>query len=252
MHPTLTSTKNPIVQDARRLHTSKERRRSGRILIEGPTLLGEAVSAGVELSTVFVVAGDQGQLDSVRELDAAIVPVSEHVLSHLGATSTPRGPIAIARRPDPAPALGATDCLVLVDIAEPGNAGTMARTAVALGFQVVTVAGTVDVWSPKALRAGAGAQFVSVPHVVATLEDLNRIGLRTVALVVRGGGSIEQLDFQGPLAIVVGNEAHGLPGDLLSACHSMLTLEMDGRFESFNAATAASITMWERSRRRSG
>ncbi|GBE24844.1 MAG TPA: RNA methyltransferase [Actinobacteria bacterium] len=252
MHPTLTSTKNPIVQDARRLHTSKERRRSGRILIEGPTLLREAVSAGVELITVFVVTGDHGQLDSVKELDSSVVPVSSHVLSHLGTTSTPRGPIAIARRPEPDPVLGATDCLVLVDIAEPGNAGTMARTAVALGFQVVVVAGSVDVWSPKALRAGAGAQFVSVPHVVASINDLLGIGLFTVALVVKGGGSVDHLDTRDPVAIVVGNEAHGLPSEILSVCHSTLTLEMDGRFESLNAATAGSIVMWERSRRRPG
>ncbi len=252
MRPALTSTKNPIVQDARRLHAAKERHRSGRILIEGPTLVAEAVKSGIEFITLFIADGEQDESGSFMDSGVSVIPVSEHVLAAIGTTVNPRAPIGIARRPVASSKLGAVDCLVLHDVQEPGNAGTMARTAVALGLHTVSVGGSVDMWSPKTLRAGAGAQFGDVPHVVASIEELRSAGLHTVALVVSGGESLDVLDSRGPVAIVVGNEAKGLARATVDSCDTTVTLDMAGRFESLNAATAASIAMWERARRRPG
>jgi RNA methyltransferase, TrmH family len=247
----LTSTKNPLVRDARRLHATKERRLSGRILVEGPTLIAEAIAADLDFLRVFVLMGEQDHLDLVVELETEIVGVAEHVMSHIGSTSTPRGPIAIVRQPETSEALGGNDCLVLGGVSDPGNAGTMVRTAVALGFDIAVLAGTVDLWSPKVLRAGAGALFAKVPHVVESLDELASLGLRTIGLVVDDGGDLEYLDAPGHIAIVVGNEARGLSDDVSAQCQATVTLPMPGGFESLNAATAAAIAIWERSRRRS-
>lgn len=250
MQPKLTSTKNEIVQRARRLHSAKQRRLTGLVLVEGPTLVEEAAAAGMEFVTIFAVEDDADQLRLAETAGGSVIVTSKRVLDHIATTATPRGPIAIVRRPDPATVSTVSDTLILSDIADPGNAGTMVRTATAFGFHVATVTGSVDLWSPKALRAGSGAQFSAPPRVVASLADIARVGFRTIGLVVSGGSDPELLTGASPVALVVGSEAHGLPEKLIKECDDLVTIPTIGSVESLNAATAASIAMWERARLR--
>jgi TrmH family RNA methyltransferase len=144
--------------------------------------------------------------------------------------------------------------LVLGGLADPGNLGTLIRAAEAAGAAaVVTTAGSADVWSPKVVRSAAGSLF-RVP-VVADLEPRDLVGALAAAGVVvvaldhRGAVSLDIADLSGPLAVIVGSEAHGVPPDLLEAADRVVSIPMAGRVESLNAGVSGSLVLFERARR---
>jgi TrmH family RNA methyltransferase len=206
-----------------------------------------AAVSGVDLAVVFTL--DRDAVPAGVDPAAEIVTVSDSVLRRLSGTEHPRGPVAVAAIPESAP-LTRHDTVVLVDVGDPGNAGTILRSAAAFGFHVASTPGTVDLWSPKVLRSAAGAHFQTE---VASLDDdpvsaLGRAGLTSVALVVAGGEPIEEVH-EPVVGLLVGSEAHGLDATIAAGVDRRVTLAMPGGTESLNAAVAASIAMYALRRR---
>lgn len=231
-------------------------------MIEGPTLVREALAATLPLQDVFVTPDvDAALVADLLASGAEVRWVTADVLARAVDTVTPQGVAAIARRIDvtvddavTAAARGPL-ALVLVDVADPGNAGTLLRAAEAAGAAAVLFCGgSVDPCNPKCVRASAGALF-HLPVAIggeteAVLERLGDAGVRTAATVVRGGTPYDEADLAGPLAIVLGSEAHGLAAELVEAVDLRLTIPMAGRSESLNVAMAGSVLCFESLRQR--
>jgi len=144
---------------------------------------------------------------------------------------------------------------VLVDVADPGNAGTLVRAAEAAGAAAVLFCGSsVDPSNAKCVRASAGALFhvpiASGGEVGPVLESLGELGVRRLATVVQGGRPYDEVDLTGPVALVLGSEAHGLAPSALDAVDERLSIPMDGRSESLNVAMAGSVLCFESLRQR--
>lgn len=240
---TITSTRNERIKEIRRLHDAAARRRLGKTILEGPNLVETALASGIEPDVVCVTHDGTG-IDAVAGVPAdRVVEVTREVLRAAAPTENPRGPIAVIDVPLPDP-LESTKTVVLWDIGDPGNAGTLIRTAAALGWNVATVAG-VDPWAPKVLRAGAGGHFATGICRLGTepLDELRAAGLSPTALVVAGGRE-PPAGAGGTIALIVGNEAHGLDAATVAACDGAVSLPMQNGIESLNASVAGAIAMW--------
>jgi TrmH family RNA methyltransferase len=237
------SHRNRQVVEAARLHRARDRHREGRTLLEGPHLLGEALGAGVVPQTVFALTDDE---DTRRLADIhgfALVLVDSTGLSRIAGTKTPRGPIAVVSIPEPGSA-NATGVLVSWGVSDPGNLGTLIRTAAAFGWDFgYTIAGA-DPWSPKTLRAGSGGHFHIGLRQVESTTELVQLGYTPVASVVTGGTDPATLP-RGRYALLVGEEAAGLPPAIVDAAAWKVTIPMAHGTDSLNAAVAAGILVYE-------
>ncbi|MFQ5554322.1 MAG: TrmH family RNA methyltransferase [Acidimicrobiia bacterium] len=243
----IVSTANPLIKAVAALQQASVRRRERKTIVEGANALAMAVAADAHVVTVLTLDGAVPPVPDETEL----VVVSEAVLRKSAATQHPAGPVAVVSIPDPTPPLR-RDSVVLAGLGDPGNLGTIIRTAVAFGVQPLVLPETTDVWSPKVLRAAAGAHWISPPVPVAGLADVRGLDLTIVAMVAEPGDRPESaLAGADPVAIVVGNEAHGLDPALVAAADRRLTISMPGGMESLNASVAAAIALYERSRIRS-
>lgn len=231
-------------------------------MIEGPTLIADAITAGLRFSEIFVTGdADLTLVERAAAGGAKVWSVPEAVLARSVDTVSPQGVAAIAPRPEidlesaVAAAAAGPLALVLVDVGDPGNAGTLLRTAEAAGASAVLFCGgSVDPCNPKCVRASAGALF-HVPvaiggGAVAVLDLLRAAGVPTFATAADGGVPHDDADLRGPLALVVGNEAHGLPAELLALVDHTLTIQMVGRSESLNVAMAGTVLCFESLRQR--
>lgn len=231
-------------------------------MIEGPTLVQDALDAGVELTDVFATPElDDELVGAARSAGATVRHVAPDTLARALDTTAPQGIAAIAPRVETD--LGAAVqlagagplALVLVEVNDPGNAGTLLRAAEATGATAVLFCGgSVDPWNPKCVRASAGAVFrlpvATGGDAVVVLEELRGVGVRCVATVVRGGSAYDEMDLTGPLAVVLGNEAHGLPVEVVDAVDLPVTIPMVGRAESLNVAMAGAVLCFEALRQR--
>ncbi len=204
------------------------------------------MAAGFQVEEVFATTSDAEGGHVPTDLGTSVYTVSDDVLKRLAGTEHPRGPISVVGIPEPMPPMVA-DSIVLVDVADPGNVGTIIRSAAAFGFQVIVAPGCADPWSPKALRSAAGGHFHTriAPVVEESIAAIHNLGLTSAALVVGEGEPLRTIPSAGPLALVVGSEPHGLPESLVAECRHRITLPMPGGTESLNAAVAASIAMYE-------
>lgn len=256
------SARNRRVVRLGRLST-RRRAREGEaaFVVDGPTLLSEALDAGVEVREVFVdVERLDGRLaalsDRAETAGAEVFGVGPDVLRRVTDPVHPRAVTAIARRPGTsADVLRHQDAVLgLIGVSDPGNAGTLVRSAVAAGFgAVVTTPGTVELFGPKALRASAGAMF-HVPVVeAASVADLTE-GLPrscvTLATAVDASTSYDDVDLTGPTAVLIGNEAHGLAPEVAAAADVTVRVPMRGPAESLNAAMAGTVVCFELARQR--
>lgn len=224
------STRNPRVARAVRLRRARDRRKTGLTLLEGPNLLGEAVDAGIRPIEVFALADDE----PIGGIPWTVV--TPEVLAALADTESPRGPVAVIASPEPA---AVTRDAVVVDVGDPGNAGTLIRSAAAFGLDVAFREGSVDPWSPKVLRAAAGAHFRTA--VGATTGE----GRGRIATVVAGGvdhrALPELLDPGRRWDVVVGDESRGLSPADVDGADVVVTIPMWGPVESLNAAVAGAL-----------
>lgn len=237
-------------------------RRSARVaerafVVEGAKVLAEAMAAGAPVEEVYVTALGR-DLAVVDEAAAAGVPVHElapGVLERVAGTVTPQPVIGVVGQVDvPLERLrGATFLVVCVDVRDPGNLGTILRSAEAAGAGgLVCCDGSVDVYNPKTVRASAGSLFhvpvVAGGSAVEILDDMAGWGVRRMATVAHGGTSLDDVDLCSPVAIVLGNEAHGLPDGLALDGH--VTIPMAGTGESLNVGMAAAVLCFEVARQR--
>ena len=257
----ITSVRNPTVQAARRLGRASARAERGRFLLEGAQGIRAALDAGVPVATLLATqaaaARHRRLVDDAAATGAQVLLVAEPVLDGLAQTVTPQGLVAvvpsIVRGVDALPPAPRLVC-VLAEVRDPGNAGTVLRAADAFGADAVaTTAGSVDLESPKAVRASAGSLFhlpvlggVAWPALAGALAD------RGVALVGADPHARHDTDaapLEGPVALVLGNEAHGLGEDVRRDLDHLVRLPIHGRAESLNLAAAAAVLLWETARR---
>jgi len=230
-----------VVVEAARLHRARERKQTGLTLIEGPHLLEEAVDAAARIRRVFALANDSDSLEMTHRLGLEALPVDEAALKRLSGTETPRGPIAVVDIPE-SEEVDDQNLLVSWGVSDPGNVGTMIRIARAFGWAFGYAGGTSDPWSPKVLRSAAGNQFATPISRVADVASLRTRGFQTVATVVRGGGPPAAVD--AACAVLIGEEAAGLPEEVVTACDHAVTIPMPGGAESLNAGMAAAIIVY--------
>ncbi len=229
----------------------------GVCVLEGPDLIAAALDSGVEFEALYV---DGGHVDSpevsalIRRAEAQGVRVftlAAGVLEKVADATTPQPLLGAVRFPIAELSAIASEGLILVlhDVRDPGNAGTIIRSSDAAGVAAVIFTGqSVDPFNPKTLRATAGSIF-HVPIAVATLgETLSHFvaqGARTYATVVHGGVDHRTVDFLKPSVVVIGNEADGLDDAAVAACQGAVSIAMAGRNESLNAGVAAALIVFE-------
>jgi TrmH family RNA methyltransferase len=243
----ITSRHNETV---RKVRIMRKKRAPQRFLIEGPHLLEEALAARVSIETLLVSPRASGELVTrARSRAGEVLEVSDDVLSSVADSVHPQGIVAVGvvpeRRPDPAALRGGR--LVLLDeVRDPGNLGTVARTAWASGAAALLLVGhCVDPWNPKVVRAAAGATF-RLPLVGLEGHDeaaawLREHGQRAAMVVANGRVSCFEADLRGPITLVFGNEAHGVHPDTARFCQDSISIPMVEGCESLNLAASAAI-----------
>jgi TrmH family RNA methyltransferase len=220
----------------------------GAFVVEGASLVAQAVAAEWELEAVFVAHGHW----SYQAPDAPVFELAPNVMERVASTESPQPVLAVVRRRTTALADIAGYSFVLVgdQIGDPGNAGTMLRSAEAAGAEaVVFTSGSVDVFNPKVVRASAGALF-AVPVVVDVdlPSVLGLAGFRSFGTSSHSGRTYAQASFADRSLIIVGNEAHGLADT--AAVTEWITIPHVGRAESLNVAMAATVLVFEVARQR--
>jgi TrmH family RNA methyltransferase len=255
------SIRHPTIKRLRRLSGRRSARSAEcAFVIDGPILLRDALDAGVPLDDVVAEARCSADLLArAAEAGARVRSVDDGVLARVTDTVTPQPVAAIARFADVTPGTAAAAAgplaLVLVGVRDPGNAGTLLRSAEAAGAGAVLFCdGSVDPYGPKCVRASAGSVFrIAVTRsgdAGEALACLASAGLGTLATVARGARSYDEVDLADPVALVLGNEAHGLPGDVAARVERAVTIPMVGRTESLNVGMAGTILCFESLRQR--
>ena len=239
----IASPRNPRVAAAIRLQRGRRRRETAEALLEGPHAIVEAMRAGAVITTFFALDGDP-IAEQLANATCDIVFVTRPVLERLAPTATPRGPVAIVAIPsDEIPPVG--DLLVAWGVGDPGNVGTLIRTAAAFGLGFAAGPDCADPWSPKTLRSAAGAHFLTSVGRAAEPAELAGDGRLIVATVPRGGDPPASLPNDLDLAVLVGDEALGLPMDIVQAADRIVTIPMPGGTESLNAGVVGAILAYE-------
>ena len=250
----VSSARNPRILELARLARRRTRRERGQHLVEGPHAVADALTAGVVVE-VFVTDGAHAGLDLAG---VPVTVVTDGVLAKLSDTRSPQGVVALARTPRPplADVVGGTLTVVMAGVSDPGNAGTVIRTADAAGASgVVLTAGSVDAYAPKTLRSAAGSTYHLPVVDDVSLDDMlgacRRRGIRTVCLDGAGRTSVFALeDTPDPIALFLGNEAHGTPADVLAAADDVVAIPLIGGAESLNVAAAAAVALYAAARAR--
>jgi TrmH family RNA methyltransferase len=217
-------------------------------VVEGPGLIAEASRAGWQVESLYLAAGEDPAVLGVAA-DAVHV-LGPGVLQRVASTDNPQPAIAVvAARATTAGLLDSATRVVVTDrLADPGNLGTIMRSAEAAGFDAVVVTpGSVDPFNPKVVRASAGALF-HVPVVSATLDEVGDRGLTLVATSSHQGASYVAYSWPERTALVVGNEARGLDDD--TAVDAWVRIDHAGRAESLNVAMATTLLCFESVRAR--
>jgi TrmH family RNA methyltransferase len=240
----------------------RERRESGLCVLESLDLVTTALAQGVVLESLYVDESRQDDasvravLDDARARDIEVITLAEGVLEKATDAVTPQAVVAIARWTPGAVAAVPTKgfLLVLHDLRDPGNVGTLIRSAEAAGASAVVLTGdSVDVTNPKTLRATAGAAFL-VPVFAGERDEafdvLRRGGVALLATLARGGVDPAAADLTANVAVVLGTESAGLDDETLAACDGALTITMAGRSESLNVAVAGALVAFESLRQR--
>ncbi len=256
----ITSGDNSRIRLVRKLATRKGRAAEGRFAVEGRNLVTEVLEKDLDVDFIMIPAGAADDApDFIRKcIDSPDVTVCEvPVREFAGLTDAENGigMLAVVRLreygPDILDGLRPDDNVLVLDrIQDPGNMGTLIRTAVAAGYKaIVAMSGTVDIYSPKVLRATAGMVFeipvIYVPDNDALMGMLGRSGRRIVVTDVNGGVPYYEEDLSRGIALIIGNEGSGVSDTLMETADVRVTLPMKGRIESLNAAVAAAILMYE-------
>jgi TrmH family RNA methyltransferase len=261
--PAITSTKNPRIRAAAALRDRRERDEAGLTLVDGVRELVRALAGGAVVLDVFVDEerlGDEGAgaVDEARRRGAAVVPVSGPVLDLLAYGDRAEGMVAVVRIPGVSlAALRLPDdplVVVLEGLEKPGNLGAVLRTADAAGADAVIAADPrTDLFNPNAIRASLGTIFavpVAAGSSIAVRDHLAGFGLRLVVARVDAEALYTDVDLRGPVAVVLGSEAHGLTDAWSGSSVVPVRLPMLGVADSLNVSIAAAVLLYEARRQR--
>jgi TrmH family RNA methyltransferase len=258
------SRQNPRVKELRAALARTGRTPSGLIAIEGEHLVAEALRSHLRFATVFLRDGYQPAFTTPDDAEHLLLPPD--IFASAVATEHPQGIAALVHPPVFSPDTypdtypdtlfrgQATLILVFAGLQDPGNVGTLLRSAEAFAATgVLLLPGTASPWNPKALRASAGSAF-RVPAIHATeaeaLDILAQHNIPAIAAVARAGTAIDEAPLAKPCALLIGNEGAGLSDSLIAAAAHRITIPMPGNVESLNAAIAGSLLLYETSRQR--
>lgn len=262
----ISSKDNFIAKRIKQLESKKYREKYGEFVIEGPTQVAEALGENIEID--FAVYSDSFSehlrpesddfLEMLEDEGIRLYCAEDRLFSLLSGTQTPQGLMAVVRKPSwDRSVLGeeGSNILVLDRVSDPGNMGTMLRTAEAAGFSaVVTIKGTTDPYSGKVSRASAGALMRLPVFQVEGPEELGLLmkscGKRTVCTDPLSTVSCFTADIARNTAVIIGNEAGGVSEEILKSADIAVGIPMEGKTESLNAAVAAAILMYESYRQR--
>ncbi|MBQ6206762.1 MAG: RNA methyltransferase [Oscillospiraceae bacterium] len=250
----VTSRTNPLIAHARKLAASAPySRTAGEFVCDGPKLLREALSHGVAVRTVICADGTE-----IPPLPSGVrtVSVPPDLMETVSPSKTPQGVLCVCATPErPLPeTLSGRLYLVLDGVQDPGNVGTMLRTADAFGADgAFLLNGCAGLWRPKTIRAAMGATF-RVPAWTCTAAELSAL-LRRSALPLYGAALRPDAKTMGDTdlsrcAVAIGSEGNGLSEEILSLCDAAFKIPMREHCESLNAAIAAAVILWEAARRR--
>lgn len=244
----ITARKNPLLQQVRRLLNSRrEREAAGLFVADGVKLLMEAVEHWPGLDTVILSDGVDAEVpDGVR-----LVRVPEDVMASISPMQSPQGALFLCRLPEKTAFVPQPGMLILDGLQDPGNLGTILRTADALGVPVALLEGCADPYNHKVVRASMGAVF-RTPVVTTTWQAVReacaeaQIPVAVTALTDRAK-DLRQADL-GQMAVVIGSEGQGVRPQILEEADAELIIPMEPGCESLNAAVAATIVMWQMKR----
>jgi TrmH family RNA methyltransferase len=243
------------------LRTKKWRNRLGLVTLEGRRLVADVLQRGIRPEFLLLMAGREEEvLSQLPGLPAGmpLYTVEEKLFARTAFTESPQEIMAVVKKPDwTVQDLFAHDpalLLVADRIQDPGNLGTMLRSAAAAGAGgAIILPGTVDPSNPKALRSSMGAFFV-LPMVEMTLSNLQTtLAEQKITLAVAGAGSglmYDEFDWRAPVAVVIGNEGSGVSPEVAAAAELTISIPMAGAVESLNAAVAMSVLFFEAARQR--
>jgi len=247
-----------LAEAAGLLSSSRERRKAGRCVLEGLHLI-EVYLDRVGPPETLILVDERVNEPPFRALAAripadAVIAVPAAIFGEVSTLPAAVGALAVIATPAPALPMPAGFHLLLEDVQDPGNVGAMLRTAAAAGVeQVLLSKHCAFAWSPKVLRAGQGAHFLT-----AIIEDVDLVAWsrafrtdgRVIATVAHGGADLYTTELPPRLAIAIGNEGAGLSAALLDEADARITIPMPGGAESLNAAAAAAVVLFECVRRR--
>ena len=241
----ITSRKNPLLQQVKKLLSSrKAREEAGLFAADGVKLLGEAVRWYPGLDTVILSDGVEADVpESVR-----LFRVPEDVMASISPMESPQGALFLCRLPEKKTYAPTPGCLLLDGIQDPGNLGTILRTADALDIPVTLLEGCADPYSPKTVRASMGAVFRTQPVKADWAEVRAACGVAGIPVAVTAlsqrAKDLRNADLRS-MAVVIGSEGQGVRREILESADGELIIPMNKRCESLNAAVAAAIVMWQ-------
>ena len=252
--PKITGRSNGLITEMASLKEKKYRAQTGLFLIHGKKLLREAIRSGLDLKYVFYTGKNADLAESAAASSgAALYETDEYVFSKLTDEQAPEGICAAAVIPARKHRIEDGAFVLICDrLSDPGNAGTVLRSARAFGAgTVVFSSDCADIYSPKVVRGAMGASFaeniITGADTVTTVEELRKRGFRTYAAALHTDAvPLSSADLSGGCAVVIGSEGRGLPENVINACENRLFIEMDPSCESLNAAVAASVIMYKR------
>lgn len=250
---------NPKVKLYCKLRDKRSARdKEGLFVLEGARIIADAIKENVPLKTAFYTSDAAEKYpDTVSALCDTLGEnaylVSDEVSEKLGDTSTPQGIFAVSGRLDKTPPLDkivSGKFLILNNLQDPGNIGTILRAADAVGISGVYICGGCDVYNPKLVRSTMGSLFrvpicdrLSYSEVISLFKASS---VKTYAAVVdKDADSLREFSFPRSCAVVIGNEGNGLTKEDADLCDGKITIKMSGSIESLNAASAATIFLWE-------
>jgi TrmH family RNA methyltransferase len=254
----LTSLQNPLVKQIRKLHSTKERHKQQLFLLEGTHLLEEACAVNYPLVTVCCTP--QWQADhpvlweeACSRCDRTEI-VSEEVIAAIATTVQPDGVVATAQRSDRQTTIPLTGIVLAVEtLQDPGNLGTMIRTAAAAGASGLWLSGdSVDLDNPKVLRASAGQWFRLAMAVTedlkATIQQSQQAGMQVVATLPSATLTYWEVDWRKPSLILLGNEGAGLSAEVAAMADQQVKIPLSPGVESLNVAITAALMLYEAQR----
>ena len=241
----ITSRQNPLIKEILSLKDKKGRREHGLYIAEGLKPVREALVSGAEVAKIIFSQEFPGaeELSRAESSGAEVIGVSAGVFEKLSEEASPQGVLALVRVPDCSPMPPRGKCLLLDGISDPGNLGTIIRTANAAGYEDIYLRNCADPFAPKCVRATMSGIFFVRLHIG---EDVLRVlGDTPLVCADMGGENVFSFDPPQKFCIVIGNEANGVSGEVRALCRYTVKIPMRPTCESLNAGVSAGILMYE-------